>query len=188
MKGNGLMPEAVHSNRKGRSIAAFACGAILSTVAASVYVVLLNRQYSTNLELADAKVMCLTYWSIRSPISDATEEFERGNAGLLAEFIHDPYTGYAVRGLKEGVMNVRSDFPLRYHDYNGPDAGKITRRAGVGCDHYAYMLDYNVTMLRLQGRTKDIQYKLSSELRPVGGSVKDERQKSNFPSQNQSEH
>ncbi|MEJ7928334.1 hypothetical protein WG908_16470 [Sphingobium sp. AN641] len=114
---------------------------------------------------------CIDYWAVRSPLADATFEFEHGRRELLQTVkAVDPSLDFWVPGLREGsVATVRKDFPLK-----GPKLDDLQQKAAslVGpfrCDETTYAWDYNVTMLRLSGREQE------SELRSAGPEFSSQR-------------
>ncbi len=156
------------SNIISRTSVAFLCGMLLAAIIATFHIRRLEARHKAQLDYETMTARCFTYWGRRSPVSDAEVEFSRGRIGLLQETgnIDDAIT-FIIPGLKDGaVADVRLNFPLVGPKLDGLDRDEHTWPPHQReCERYPYSFDYNVTMLRLQGRDKDIQLRPSTELK-----------------------
>lgn len=101
---------------------------------------------------------CSTYWN-RSGIADAAFEFRNGRNGLLQIIrARDPSLDYWTPGLRPGaIAETRRGPPIPGPSFAGIDLEKIDGSQRWCNDDRVYAWDYNITMLRLLGRERDIQ-------------------------------
>lgn len=106
-----------------------------------------------------AKLRCSEYWSMHSGEADAEYRYKKGEYALLEAVVHDAFSiDYGLPGVIEGKgkgIAVDRRFPLP-----GPTFGdlKLTPeqfRRVCRLRHLGYAEAYNITMLRLLGRSQD---------------------------------
>lgn len=113
--------------------------------------------------------ICAQYWHGRSGIADAQHEFQHGRTGLLSIWRGDDVRERIAPGARKGVAITYGHLPIPQP--NDADIRKYRDqwrewsdyRTQYDCGAEEYMRDYNVTMLRLLGRSADIWLPRSPE-------------------------
>jgi hypothetical protein len=117
--------------------------------------------------IVQIRLRCLMHWQYRSGVADAEFEFRKGRRGLLqAMKSFDPAYTLWTPGLNEdATAEVREDYPVVGPTVDDLDLREVGAVAPLCEGETRYAWDYNVTMLRLLGRERDVQLPyLSPEL------------------------
>lgn len=140
-----------------------ALSAALAAWTTNIWLGRAGKQQAELIRHMQIELRCLSYWSGRSAIADATFEFEHGRPELIRTVKSaDPVLESWIPGLRTDLhTGVRTDVPLQGPDLNGLIHKSEWRWHPSSCSPTSYAWDYNVTMLRLLGRQRD------NELRPV---------------------
>jgi hypothetical protein len=141
--------------------------ALLGASAAVWHLSGVQAAQETSHNIAQIRLRCLAYWQYRSGVADADFEFRNGRRGLLlAVKSDDPVLERWTPGLHDdATAAVRDDYPVAGPIFNDLDLRQVGSLGSLCDGETRYAWDYNVAMLRLLGRERDVQLPyLSPEL------------------------